>query len=403
MIIVYLILFVAFFITVMFLIRSLYIKFKNRFILIKASEKVNDGYLIFYSNGKITNFNKAFLDNFNFSEKNLKNKNVYEVFDVKEDGNKFFEKILNACKKVKESNEIQKFEIKKDEKVFKIEVKSIVSNDISVRYAIICKDVTHSYEMIEELRKKQDLMINREKFATLGQLISGVVHSLKSPIFAISGELEVVNNLIKEYEESVEDKSVTIEDHYEIAKDITQLLDKMKIEVENISDSIMAIKGQVITLNGGDKNNSFTINELIKFINLLMKNTLKEYLIILQFTVKVPDDFEIKGNLNSLVQVINNLIMNSIESYHGKTNQIIRIIINKKEDKLEISVIDTGNGIPKRIQNKLFKEIITKSGVDKVGLGLFLAYSSIKADFNGDIKFTSKLKKGSTFTILLPI
>ena len=72
-------------------------------------------------------------------------------------------------------------------------------------------------------------------------------------------------------------------------------------------------------------------------------------------------------------------------------------------DKLAISVIDTGCGIPKRIQNKLFKEIITKEDSDKVGLGLFMTYSNIKGGFNGDIVFTSKLRKGSTFTILLPI
>ena len=76
---------------------------------------------------------------------------------------------------------------------------------------------------------------------------------------------------------------------------------------------------------------------------------------------------------------MNNLIMNSIESYHGKKNQIIEIVIEKKENDLAISVIDTGCGIPKRIQNKIFKEIITKENSEKVGIGLFMAYSNVKA------------------------
>ena len=215
--------------------------------------------------------------------------------------------------------------------------------------------------------------------------------------------MEGVNNLIKEYEESVGDETVTIEDHYEIAKDMTNLLDKMKEQVENISDSITAVRSQVVTLNNEDDKDSFTISELIKYIDVLMKNTLKEYLIVLQFTARVPNSFEVKGNLNSLVQAIDNLIMNSIESYHGKTNQTIDIVIEKKVNHLAISVIDTGCGIPKRIQNKVFKEIITKEYSDKVGLGLFMAYSNIKAGFNGDIVFTSQEKKGSTFTILLPL
>lgn len=111
---------------------------------------------------------------------------------------------------------------------------------------------------------------------------------------------------------------------------MTNLLDKMKEQVENISDSITAVRSQVVTLNNEDEKNSFTIIELMKYIDVLMKNTLKEYLIALQFTLKVPKEMEIKGNLNALVQSIDNLIMNSIESYHGKTNQIIDIVIEKK-------------------------------------------------------------------------
>ena len=163
---------------------------------------------------------------------------------------------------------------------------------------------------------------------------------------------------------------------------MTDVLDKMKEQVEDISDSITAVRSQVVTLNNEDENKSFTVSELIKYIDILMKNTLKEYLIVLQFTVRIPKSFEIKGNLNALVQAVDNLIMNSIESYHGKTNQTIEIILEKKNDKIEISVTDTGSGIPKRIQDKIFKEIITKEGTDKVGLGLFMAYSNIKAGFN---------------------
>ena len=88
--IVYLIILIAFFITVMFLIRSLYIKYKNKYILTKASEKISDGYLIFNSNGKITNFNKAFLNNFNFSSKDLKNKNIYDVLNSRKDKENIF-------------------------------------------------------------------------------------------------------------------------------------------------------------------------------------------------------------------------------------------------------------------------------------------------------------------------
>lgn len=99
------------------------------------------------------------------------NKNVFDVLESQKD-NENSNKIFEACKAIKNSSETIKFDIKKDEKIFKIEIKSIVNNDIFVRYVIISKDVTHTYEMIEELQNSQDIMANREKFATLGQLVS---------------------------------------------------------------------------------------------------------------------------------------------------------------------------------------------------------------------------------------
>lgn len=157
------------------------------------------------------------------------------------------------------------------------------------------------------------------------------------------------------------------------------VLNEMRNRVENISDSITAIRSQVVTLNNDEKENIFTIRELLKYIDILTKNTLKEKFIILKNTIKVSKELEIKGNINSLVQVINVLIINSIDSYHGKTNQIIDLVIQKNGNNLEIMVIDSGCGIPKRIQSKIFNEIIIKEYGNKVGLGLFMAYSKIKS------------------------
>lgn len=180
--------------------------------------------------------------------------------------------------------------------------------------------------------------------------------------------MEQLESLINEYEMSVEDKSVTIKDHYEIADDMNEWLNKIKIEMENISDSITAIRSQIVTLNNDDKDTIFTIGELVKYIDILTKNTLKQYLVGLNFAVKVSKDKKITGNLNSLVHVINNLIMNSIDSYEGKTNQMIDILIEEVDKNLEISVTDTGKGIPKNIQNKIFKEIIPTKSNEKTGL-----------------------------------
>lgn len=172
MTIVYVFFLIAFIITVIFLVRSLFIKYNEQFILTRVSENITDGYLMFSLNGKITNYNKTFLDYFNFNRKEINNKLIFQVFKEKNNNEKYKSQIIEACKKIKNSSEIIKFEIKVEDKILKIEIKSIVNNDIFLRYVIICKDVTHTYKIIEELKKNQDMMANREKFATLGQLIS---------------------------------------------------------------------------------------------------------------------------------------------------------------------------------------------------------------------------------------
>ena len=145
------------------------------------------------------------------------------------------------------------------------------------------------------------------------------------------------------------------------------------------------------------------IEELLKRVNILMRHELKNAIIYLNISVKVDEHKLIHGDVNSLVQVINNMISNSIQAYQGKTEQNIDLIVEEKDNKLYISIKDYGCGLPKKVKNKLFKEMITTKGKNGTGLGLYMSYSTIKAHFGGDITFESEEGKGTTFTIILPL
>ncbi len=309
-------------------------------------------------------------------------------------------KILKNLENIEKNKNI-KLIIKSKSKTYEIEIMNLVDNDIFMRYVVIIKDVTQNYKAIEELKENQETLATRERFATLGGLITGIAHSLKSPIFTLTGELECFINLVEEYKSSCDDPSVSDEDNKEIVKDMREWLNKMREQMEQISDAITAIKSQIVTLNS-DEDIYFTIDDLVKYVDILMKNTLKQKLTILNFTIKVPKSMEIKGNFNSLVQVINNLIVNSIDSYEGRTNEIVELVIERENNNLIISVIDNGNGVPKSMKNKIFKEIIYNESKNKNGLSLFVSYSNIKAEFGGEITFESN-ENGTIFKIILPI
>ena len=255
---------------------------------------------------------------------------------------------------------------------------------------------------IQQLHDNQETLMERERLASLGQLIGGIAHNLKTPIMSISGAAEGLIDLVKEYDSSISDPEVNDEDHHEIAKDMSTWISKIKTHTEYMSDIITAVKGQAVTLTN-EEDISFTVEELIKRVDILMKHELKNAVIYLNTSIKTDKNTIIHGDVNSLVQVINNMISNSIQAYSGKTEQTIDLTVKKEKHKLIISIKDYGSGMPKKVKDKLFKEMITTKGKNGTGLGLYMSYSTIRAHFNGNIKVESEEGKGTTFYMILPL
>lgn len=255
---------------------------------------------------------------------------------------------------------------------------------------------------VEQLQSNQTMLMEKERLASLGQLIGGIAHNLKTPIMSISGAAEGLSDLVKEYDISIETPEVTKQDHHEIAKDMSNWISKIRTHTEYMSDVITAVKGQAVTLSN-EEDISFTVGELIKRVNILMKHELKNAIIYLNIAMKVDENLVLKGDVNSLVQVINNMISNSIQAYDGKPEQKIDLIVEQNNNNLTISIKDYGSGMPKKVKDKLFKEMITTKGKNGTGLGLYMSYSTVRAHFSGDISVESEENKGTTFVITLPL
>lgn len=271
-------------------------------------------------------------------------------------------------------------------------------------------DLAYYYNKIQELTVKnvekihdnQETLMEKERLASLGQLIGGIAHNLKTPIMSISGAAEGLHDLVKEYDSSIDDPEVNSQDHHEIASDMNTWISKIKTHTEYMSDVITAVKGQAVNLSNED-DVSFTIGELLKRVNILMKHELKNSITYLNIAMKTDEDLVIRGDVNSLVQVINNMISNSIQAYGGKPDQNIDLIVEQKENNIIISIKDYASGMPKKVKDKLFKEMITTKGKNGTGLGLYMSYSTIRAHFNGNISVDSTEGVGTTFTITLPL
>lgn len=367
------------------------------------ANRISDSYLVLDDYLVMSDFNETFLKTFRLHDYDIRGKDIFTFFKEHKKYKVNVKRFQNAIQKAMASNETVSFEIHIEslDKYFTIEISTLYNNDIFLGTLLLFKDITQHKLDMQALKDNQDILIERERLASLGQLIGGIAHNLKSPIMSISGATEGLTDLIKEYEESIVDKDVTIDDHLAIANNMKDWISKIKSYLEYMSDIITAVKGQAVALSENTVD-SFTVEELTKRVDILMKHELKKALITLNLDLKVPTSLMIHGNINGLVQVINNMISNAIQAYKGKEGQTIDLIITQEKNDVIVSVRDYAGGLPKEVQEKLFKEMITTKGKDGTGIGLFMSYSNIRAHFNGDITYSTEEGKGTIFNIILP-
>lgn len=371
----------------------------------KIVDRISDGYVVLDEENTITDFNKTFLDMFNLKPENIRSKNFIRFLNNRKVSKKSIVRITKSIQKANETDETISFEqhFSEIKKYFKIEITPIKSDNNSLGILFLLKDITQHKEDMETIKNNQDILMERERLAGLGQLIGGIAHNLKTPIMSIAGAVQGLENLIREYDESIDDPLVNSQDHHDIAKDMEEWIPKIRAHLEYMSDIITTVKGQAVASLSSDDTEEFTINELIKRVNILMKHELKNAYIYMNVVMKTDENQIIKGNVNSLVQVVNNMISNAIQAYEGKHDQNIEMIVNKKENNIVISITDFAGGLPKEVQDRLFKEMVTTKGKNGTGLGLYMSYSNIKAHFGGDITYITEAGKGTTFNIIIPL
>lgn len=363
-------------------------------------DRISDSYVVLNEDYEISDFNQTFINTFKINQSvKLRGINLKQFIAEKKIDSEF----LESFEKVKNNSDIESFEthIASIGKYFKVEVTPIIVNEQSLGTIILFKDITQHKHDIQTIERNQEILMENERLSSLGQLVGGITHNLKTPIMSISGAAEGLTDLVKELDASIGNPVVNDEDFHGIADDMKKWISKIKSYTEYMSDILTAVKGQAVTMSN-EEEMSFTIVELLKRVDILMKHELKNAVVYLNVSMRVDENLSIKGNVNSLVQVVNNMISNAIQAYAGEQNQFIDLTVTEDKNNVIISIKDYGPGLPDKVKKKLFKEMITTKGKNGTGLGMYMSYSNIKAHFHGDITFESEEGKGTTFNIILP-
>ena len=365
-------------------------------------DRISDSYVVLNYNYEISDFNQTYITTFKIKDsKKIRGQDFLAILDQNSIDTTDF---VNSIEKIKGTEQTESFKcyINQLNKYFRVEITSILAEKQLIGILILFKDISQHQKDMQIIQENQSQLIEKERLASLGQMIGGIAHNLKTPIMSISGAAEGLKDLANELDNSIGNPIVTNDDYHEIANEMKSWIAKIKNYSEYMSDVISAVKGQAVNFTNDEEIN-FTIVELIKRVDILMKHELKNALVYLNISVKTDENTIIKGDVNSLVQIINNMLSNAIQAYNGKPEQTIELIVTKDESNCIITIQDHAGGLPEKVRVKLFKEMVTTKGKNGTGLGLYMSYTTIKAHFNGDIKFESEPGKGTTFNIILPI
>ncbi len=241
--------------------------------------------------------------------------------------------------------------------------------------ALIMRDVTQLKQYEQELRQT-------EKLSFIGQISAGIAHEIGTPLNIILGNAEYLMIDVKLGERNYDELKMIVGETNRIAKLIQQLLDFARPQ---------KMRAREVDLNTEVKNVLQLLNSQLDKSSIELSLDLRENL---------PSVF---GDSAQLQEVFVNLIVNAIHSMEtGGQLTITTDMKEGKEETIEVTIADTGCGIPEENLQKIFNPFFTTKEVGKgTGLGLAIAQRIVQ-DHKGTISVNSTVNKGTVFNLNFP-
>lgn len=369
-------------------------------------DSIADCYVILSADTCIINANQPFIDTFG-EEYGMKLNNYLNIVVEELEPRKrdVIYNLLNFFDICKQSTSVISYEQailnEQGKRYYSVELTPVFIRRKLVGVVALFADVT---KLKEDLRQEKEMLgreMERERLASLGQMVGSISHNLKTPIMAVSGSADSIERLIVEYKNSVGDAEVTPDDHREIAAEMEEWIAKIKDSCAYMSDVITTVKGMAVNMNTSDIK-EFSMEEVFKKVVILIKQNLIKHGCNLLITNEIPGNVLLKGDVNNLVQVLTNLIDNAKDAMAERGGEItLRAWYDGQA--VYISVADTGTGITKEVKDKLFVTMYTSKGAKGTGLGLYSSAGLIRGKFGGEMWVEDNKGGGSVFIIKIPL
>jgi signal transduction histidine kinase len=238
--------------------------------------------------------------------------------------------------------------------------------------------------MTKELQMRQHQLVQSEKLAALGTLLSGVAHELNNPLSNISSSAQILGEEIEEDDLEFKKSLIgQIETQSDKARDIVRTL----LDFSRIKEC---------------KKEKVLLKKLVDETILLLRGHTPNEVVI---AVDIPEELSVIVDKQRMQQVLLNLVKNALDAVQGNGHIWISALgtgCGTGLDEVEILIEDDGPGIDAEHVTRIFDPFFTTKDVGKgSGLGLFIVHDIIEWH-GGSISVESRPGLGTTFIIWLP-
>ncbi len=264
---------------------------------------------------------------------------------------------------------------------------------------------------ITESKMLERRLIQNEKMASLGVLISGIAHEINNPNNYISVNipilrdyLNVVMPILDKYAQKHPDLEIMHMNYAEFREDIFELLDNVQHGSRQIKSIVRDLKG-FSKLDNPKKIEKIDLKPLIEKVISFCRIKVERNVKI--FNVHIPENLpEVPVESQLLEQILINLLINASQAFDqpADNNSMVNLSVsvdNGKENRLIIEVSDNGKGMDEGTMEKIFDPFFTTKSLEGgTGLGMYIVHNLIEK-LDGKIEVDSQLGQGTHFKVIL--
>jgi len=335
--------------------------------------------------GKLLFANRTAFEVFGYTQEYLdQGLNVLDLFapEVRERLSANTQRILRG----ETLNGVEYTASKKDGRTFPMEVYAcpIILDNHPAGLRGIAIDITERKVAEDAQKKLHEKLVDAEKLAAVGTCVAGIAHEVKNPLAIIIQGVEYLKS-------TVESDATLL--------DVTERIKRSALRADNIIKGLLSFTRQT-PIQAENVEITPIIEETLSFVEYQIKS--KHIRIVRQYAPDLPN---VTVDSNQIKQVFVNLLLNSFEAMqNGGTITITTEATRDEKDKqfLQVSIADTGCGIPENKLEKVFDPFYTtKDTPGNAGLGLSVTKGIIDKH-HGKIRIESETDKGTRVIIGLP-